>query len=229
VLDLIGTRYHRRIPRALTYDSRATSWACEDAEDEAQPWSRIEKIGGRADLLLRPRDMLVPQKPSDCSLSFGWWRVRGCRYGWICLVVAESRAIHHPAESFLVGPSHSFEQLAEAIDVAFARWDLSHLHCFELADGRRIGYPDDSFGLDLEWLNHAKLKVAKEVKPGEEFEYVFDLGDYWQHRCPVRPEKTDPLEEYGETPGHPVVISGWGSIPDQYGRRSFDDDEEDDD
>ncbi len=27
------------------------------------------------------------------------------------------------------------------------------------------------------WLDHAKLKVAKEVELGEEFEYVFDLGD----------------------------------------------------
>jgi len=82
-----------------------------------------------------------------------------------------------PGRVFLVGPSHSFEQFAEAIDAAFARWDLSHLHEFELPDGRRIGYPDDSFGPELMWLDHAKLKVAKELKPGEEFEYVFDLGD----------------------------------------------------
>jgi len=40
----------------------------------------------------------------------------------------------------IVGPSHTFEQFAEAIDAAFARWDLSHLHEFELTDGRRIGY-----------------------------------------------------------------------------------------
>jgi len=131
-----------------------------------------------------------------------------------------------PGRVFLVGPSHSFEQFAEAIDTAFARWDLSHLHCFELADDRRIGYPDDSFGPELEWLDHAKLKVAKEVKAGEEFEYVFDLGDNWQHRCVVDPEKGDPLEEYGILPDRPVVIEGWGSIPDQYGRRSFDDEGE---
>jgi hypothetical protein len=43
-----------------------------------------------------------------------------------------------PGQVFLVGPSHSFEQFAEAIDTAFARWDLSHLHTFELADGRPI-------------------------------------------------------------------------------------------
>ncbi|MBA3807946.1 MAG: hypothetical protein H0X28_06085 [Solirubrobacterales bacterium] len=134
-----------------------------------------------------------------------------------------------PGRVFLVGPSHSFEQLADAIDGAFGRWDLSHLHCFELGDGRRIGYPDDSFGPELEWLDHAKLKVAREVKPGEAFEYVFDLGDNWQHRCTVGPEKADPLEEYGEMPLQPVVIWGWGSIPDQYGRRGVDDDGEDED
>lgn len=126
-----------------------------------------------------------------------------------------------------MGPSHSFEQFAETIDAAFARWDLSHLHTFELSDGRQIGYPDDPLGPEPVWLDHAKLKVAKEVKPGEEFEYAFDLGDSWQHRCTVEPQKADPIDEYGIVPEQPVVIWGWGSIPDQYGRRSFDDDGED--
>ncbi len=134
-----------------------------------------------------------------------------------------------PGRVFLVGPSHTFEQFAEAIDAAFARWDLSHLHNFELKDGRLIGYPDDSFGPELVWLDHAKLKVAKEVKPGEEFEYVFDLGDNWRHRCTVEPEKGDPVEEYGIVPNVPAPIWGWGSIPDQYGRRAFDPDEEEHD
>ena len=131
-----------------------------------------------------------------------------------------------PGRVILVGPSHSFEQFAEAIDTAFARWDLSHLHTFELADGRRIGYPDDEFAPELVWLDHAKLKVIKEVKPGEEFTYVFDLGDHWEHRCVVEPEKADPLDEYGTVPPAPAVVWGWGLIPDQYGRRSFEDEGE---
>jgi Plasmid pRiA4b ORF-3-like protein len=126
-----------------------------------------------------------------------------------------------PGRIFLVGPSHSFEQFAEAIDAAFARWDLSHLHEFELSDGRRVGYLDDEFAPELVWLDHAKLKVAKEVKPGEAFTYVFDLGDNWEHRCAVEAEKVDPLETYGLIPPMPVAFWGWGSIPDQYGRRSF--------
>jgi hypothetical protein len=131
-----------------------------------------------------------------------------------------------PGRIFIVGPSHSFEQFAEAIDVAFARWDFSHLHSFALADGRVIGYPDDSFSPELVWLDHAKLKVAREVRPGEEFEYVFDLGDNWRHRCTVLAQKANPIEEYGQIPDRPVPVWGWGSIPDQYGRVSFDGDDE---
>lgn len=95
-----------------------------------------------------------------------------------------------PGRVFIVGPSHTFAQLADAIDAALARWDLSHLHEFELADGRRVGFPDvdpDEHG----WLDHAALKVAGEVEPGDEFRYVFDLGDDWRHRCRVLDEKVD--------------------------------------
>ena len=125
-----------------------------------------------------------------------------------------------PGRVIIVGPTHTFEQLAEAIDFAFARWDLSHLHVFNFADGRSVGYPDD----DLGWLDHAKLKVAREVKLGAEFEYVFDLGDGWRHRCAVLNDKADPADDYGTAPNRPVVTWGWGSMPDQYGRTSFDED-----
>jgi hypothetical protein len=32
---------------------------------------------------------------------------------------------------------------------AFARWDLSHLHEFDVSDGRVIGYPTDDHPTDL--------------------------------------------------------------------------------
>src|SRR6267154_1284906 len=47
-----------------------------------------------------------------------------------------------PGRLFAAATNHSFAQLATAIDDAFARWDRSHLHEFELADGTRIGKPD---------------------------------------------------------------------------------------
>lgn len=127
-----------------------------------------------------------------------------------------------PGRVFILGPSHSFAHLATAIDAAFARWDLSHLHDFNLSDGRLIGYPSDEYAPELVWLDHERLKVAREVKPGEVFEYVFDLGDNWRHRCTVDTDKVDPVETYGLLPSSPVAIWGWGTIPDQYGRRSFD-------
>jgi len=40
-----------------------------------------------------------------------------------------------PGRILIVAPAHTFEELADAINQAFARWDLSHLHEFELADG----------------------------------------------------------------------------------------------
>ena len=40
-------------------------------------------------------------------------------------------------------------------------------------------------------------------------------------------EKGDPVEEYGIVPNVPAPIWGWGSIPDQYGRQTFDLEDED--
>jgi len=51
----------------------------------------------------------------------------------------------------MVGPGHTFAQPADAINRAVACWDLSHLHEFELPDGRRIGFPDDKFASELSW------------------------------------------------------------------------------
>ena len=125
-----------------------------------------------------------------------------------------------PGRVFIVGPGHSFGDLAKAIDTAFARWDLAHLHGFELADGRRIGIFDPEYPGD--WLDETTLKVTKEVGAGDVFDYVFDFGDDWRHHCTVETEKADPLEEYGARPTSPVPIWGWGAIPDQYGRDSLD-------
>ena len=66
------------------------------------------------------------------------------------------------------------------------------------------------------------LKVARELKPGERFSYVFDLGDNWHHRCAVLDEKADPLGELGIVPDRPLSSWGWGWIPDQYGRETLD-------
>ena len=130
-----------------------------------------------------------------------------------------------PGRIMLVGSRHTFADLAVAIDSAFARWDLSHLHLFELEDGRTIGEPDPNW--DTEILDEGSLSVAGTLAPGDGFTYVFDLGDDWRHACRLEGTGVDPVEAYGVAPAAPVPIWGWGSIPDQYGRRTEDDTGED--
>src|SRR3954452_16202837 len=102
-----------------------------------------------------------------------------------------------PGRIFIVGPTHTFAGLADAINQAFARWDLSHLHEFELAGGRRIGFVDPEPFDEAVIEDQAITKVVGAVAPGDEFRFVFDFGDRWEHRCRVLADKADPREEWG--------------------------------
>lgn len=148
---------------------------------------------------------------------------------WLVLrVVLQSQADEDPADGpgrdLLVRTSHSFAELATAIDRAFARWDLSHLHEFRFADGRRIGMADtDEFGDREEELDEREETLGMaNLTVGDSFEYVFDLGAGWEHVCTVLQGDVDPRTAYGGRPAEIVPIFGWGSIPDQYGRATPD-------
>jgi pRiA4b ORF-3-like protein len=121
-----------------------------------------------------------------------------------------------PGRIFAAATVHSFAQLATAIDVAFARWDRSHLHEFKLDDGTRIGIVDDESDIDDSVVDEQNLKLAH-LKPREQFVYVFDLGDDWAHLCTVGDSAIDPVETVGLAPETPLPYVGWGAIPDQYG------------
>lgn len=127
-----------------------------------------------------------------------------------------------PGRILVAGGSHTFADLARGIDLAFARWDLGHLHAFELPGGRLIG-PLDANGDDDGWLDEETLLVADGIGPGDELTYVFDFGDEWRHECRVAADLLDPREELGEVPVRPAPIWGWGTIPDQHGRTRPDD------
>jgi hypothetical protein len=130
-----------------------------------------------------------------------------------------------PGRTFIASRTHTFEQLAEAIDDAFGRWDLAHLHEFTLADGICIGTPDPDWDEGRVIVDSRRTKLSR-LAAGEQFAYVFDLGDYWAHLCTVGPERADPVEAYGIIPPRPAAIFGWGDLPDQYGRRWLGDDGE---
>ncbi len=125
-----------------------------------------------------------------------------------------------PGRVFIVSPQDTFAHLAEAIDAAFARWDLSHAHMFELAGGRMIASNTEDWAPEM--TDETTLTVASAVSQGDRFVYVFDLGDDWQHECDVVEDGIDPIETFGEIPPSPVPIWGWGTIPDQYGRLTED-------
>ena len=124
-----------------------------------------------------------------------------------------------PGRVFAAGRSHTFLQLGDAIDTAFARWDRSHLSLFELADATDVCGP-------IEWDDPPDGSVfagatrLSRLNAGEQFIYTFDMGDDWTHLCTVAQQRIDPLEALGIIPAGPLPYWGWGEIPDQYGRRS---------
>ena len=121
-----------------------------------------------------------------------------------------------PGRLFAAARSHSYAQLATAIDDAFARWDRSHLHEFELADGTRIGKPDPEMD-DDHVLDETRERLAK-LQASQQFIYLFDFGDGWTHLCTVVEARIDPHDIVGPVPNAPLPYFGWGNIPDQYGR-----------
>src|SRR5258706_3181597 len=107
-----------------------------------------------------------------------------------------------PGRLFAAAASHSYGQLATAIDDAFARWDRSHLHEFELTDGTRIGSPN----ADAE--NEGVLDETREnlsrLQASQKFIYVFDLGDDWTHLCTFINAGIDPRDALGVIPNAPL-------------------------
>jgi hypothetical protein len=129
-----------------------------------------------------------------------------------------------PGRLFAAATSHSFAQLAGAIDDAFARWDRSHLHEFEFADGTRIGRSDPDMD-DDNFVDETRERLSR-LQASEQFIYSFDFGDDWAHLCSVVEVGIDPQQVLGVVPNAPLPYFGWGIIPDQYGRAWADEDGE---
>jgi hypothetical protein len=130
-----------------------------------------------------------------------------------------------PGRIFAAARTHTFGQLAEAINLAFGRWDLAHLHEFILADGTRIADADPYLDPPEGTVEIRRAKLSR-LGLGEQFAFTFDLGDDWQHLCTVAEQRMDPQQVVGIVPAQPVPFWGWGSLPDQYDRRWADDDGE---
>ncbi|HEY3954125.1 MAG TPA: hypothetical protein VGM53_12175 [Streptosporangiaceae bacterium] len=72
-----------------------------------------------------------------------------------------------PGRIFAAARSHTFADLADAIDSAFARWDRSHLREFTLSDQTRLGLPDEDDD-DEEAQDYRRVRLSR-LRLGEQF------------------------------------------------------------
>ena len=138
-----------------------------------------------------------------------------------------------PGRIFAVGPTHTFRDLADAINGSFSRWDRCPVSVFTLADGRvvapQVSSPqkgESAKEAAAEKLDIESTTVASVVEPGAEFQFIFDRGDDWVHHCRAADRKIDPEDataDLGIVADRPLPYQSWGSVPDQYGRRWADD------
>jgi hypothetical protein len=116
-----------------------------------------------------------------------------------------------PGRIFAAARSHTLKQLAGAIDDALARWDRSHLQEFTLADGRRLCDPDPDGEIEGEVTGDYRRVKMPRLHAGEQFAYVFDLGDDWAHLCTVGARRIDRDDDDGESP--PPRNPGLADLP----------------
>lgn len=129
-----------------------------------------------------------------------------------------------PARIFAAARSHTFTDLAYAINTHFARWDHAHLDMFTLADRTEVVQTWAWDGEEPEASIDGETTTLGRLQLDEQFAYVFDFGDDWTHLCTVGDSRIDPLEVLGTVPHEPRPYWGWGTLPDQHGRSSEDDD-----
>ena len=133
---------------------------------------------------------------------------------------ASSDKTNRPDEDFPAPPLRWVQRLAQRLphEDSFITAGRSHLHEFTLADATVITPHRWWDGEEPEGsLDGAGTRLGR-LRLGEQFAYVFDLGDNWQHLCTVGPKLADPVETLGIVPDRPLPFWGWGDIPDQYGR-----------
>lgn len=129
-----------------------------------------------------------------------------------------------PGRVMLVHADHSLADLADGINTAFGRWDLTPLHEFVYEGSRFLpaGDPDDPEADDTEELTVGELGL----RAGSRLRYTFDLGEAWHHECTVEETGVVPAVD-DEDPGVCAPTFGWGWVPDQYGRLTEDEDDDD--
>ena len=105
----------------------------------------------------------------------------------------------------LVPQTITLRKLHSVIQAVFG-WSGGHLHEFIVGDGERFGSPDPMYD-DAEAVSSDNVRLSTVLRSST-LSYVYDFGDYWDHRITV--DKTlagDPLL------GLPFCIGGAGATP----------------
>ena len=108
----------------------------------------------------------------------------------------------------LIRADQTFEDLHEIIFEAFNR-EEEHLYSYDIG-GTQVSSPDCE--LDDDELDASETKLEEiSFEVGDEFGYLFDFGDEWEHDISVKKIiPLDPKEKY------PKVLKITGKIPEQY-------------
>lgn len=94
--------------------------------------------------------------------------------------------------------------LHQVIQVAF-NWSGDHLHAFE-AQGEQ--YSDPLFELDSTSPEDATRVLAALPEPGATMTYIYDMGDWWEHRITL--EQILPPDPSSTSP---ICVAGAGAAP----------------
>lgn len=92
----------------------------------------------------------------------------------------------------LVPETITLAKLHLVIQAAFG-WGHSHLHEFIAGDGERYGTPDPMYD-DPGSITSESTRLTTALKRST-LSYVYDLGDYWDHRIKVE-KKIAPIPEF---------------------------------
>lgn len=105
----------------------------------------------------------------------------------------------------LVPSSTTLAELHEVIQAAFG-WYNCHLHGFEISDERYGITEGEHFGDPP--TDERSTKLSDVAVEGDKFVYVYDFGDYWQHKIVVeKVEAAQPATTY------PVLVTGRRACP----------------
>lgn len=108
----------------------------------------------------------------------------------------------------LVTSDTTIAQLHSILQIAMG-WEDLHLYRFRIF-GKEYGiYRDGGILFDD---NPFQVKLSDfRLRPGERFEYEYDMGDFWQHD--IRLEHVSPLDPFDPRKIYPLCIAGAGDCP----------------